>query len=173
MAACIGTAILCGLTVVIVLPGVISAFSQLAVLFSSSDSAFNFLSQYRRVLSGILKINKCYAEYSVKPKIEVADTAFKITFPNTNYHRSGEAYCATKEPHIFSRSQQSEREEAILRLLRQNGSIVRQEVQELLGVSQATAILILRRMIENKTLVKERNGPYLRYRVGRKADIHI
>ena len=58
----------------------------------------------------------------------------------------------------------TDRKEALLRLAKRKGFLVRKDVESELGVSQATAILLLRDMVENGLLVKEGSGRFLKYR---------
>lgn len=103
--------------------------------------------------TGIMKINECYRDFERKPKIEASDNAFKITLPNVNFGReqAGRVHRA------------SAREEVVVDLCRKNGSVMRRDVQSALGVSQATAGIILREMTERGTLIKEGAGRMVRY----------
>ncbi len=56
------------------------------------------------------------------------------------------------------------REELIMNLFRYKAYISRQDIQDCLKVSQPAAILILRKMIADGTLIKEGSGKYVRYR---------
>ena len=58
-----------------------------------------------------------------------------------------------------------DRQVAVLQLAKKQGTIVRKEVEAALQVSQATAILILREMVDKGVLVKEGTGKHMRYRV--------
>lgn len=110
--------------------------------------------------TGMLKINESYAEFSVKPKFAVTDNAFKITLPNINYEKSGNGN--HKEP---IQNAIGIRENKVIDLLEEKESIVRRDVETALNVSQATAILILREMVDQGILEKEGNGKYIRYRL--------
>ena len=114
--------------------------------------------------TGILKINECYNDYVVKPLIETTSNAFKITLPNTNFHaeeqktqnilRTGGATSATKK---------GERINTVLKLCRSKGFIVRSDVEMALGVSQSTAILLLRELTDDGVLLKKGKTKNLRY----------
>lgn len=112
--------------------------------------------------TGILKINESYADGLVKPRFEVTDNAFKITLPNRNY--VGERKDATASAPLTVNSKES-RMELLLRLAEKRGFIVRKDVESELKVSQATAILILRDMVEKGLLIKEGSGKQLKYRI--------
>ncbi len=117
--------------------------------------------------TGMLKINECYADYENKPKIEATNNAFKITLPNINYTKENTAVVDRKaERTVTPRMEICDvREEIIIRLLEKQETIVRKDVEELLDVSQPTAVLILREMVRNGILVKEGGGRNLRYRL--------
>ena len=114
--------------------------------------------------TGILKIKECYDDYVVKPVIETTSNAFKITLPNTNFHaeeqkvqnilRTGGTTSATKK---------EERINTVLELCRSKGFIVRSDIEMELGVSQSTAILLLRELTDEGVLIKKGRTKNLRY----------
>lgn len=110
--------------------------------------------------TGILKINESYADCDVKPQFEITDNAFKITLPNINY--AGERKEVTTSS---QHTDKADRQEILLRLAEKQGFIVRRDVEAELNVSQATAILILRNMVEKGLLVKEGSGKLQKYRI--------
>lgn len=114
--------------------------------------------------TGILKIRECYNDYSVKPIIEVTDNAFKITLPNTNFHTEGQqAQNIFKTGGSTSIGKKEERIDAVLKLCRSKGYVVRSDVERVLGVSQSTAILLLRELVGDEILVKKGKTKNLRY----------
>lgn len=114
--------------------------------------------------TGILKINECYDEYTGKPLIETTDHAFKITLPNTNYHiKSHKTVMDTKNRGTTSLTKKEERINAVLELCHRNGSVVRKDIEAELGISQATAILLLRELTEDGILLKKGKAKNLRY----------
>ena len=52
---------------------------------------------------------------------------------------------------------------AVLELCRNKGSFVRADVEPALGISQATAILLLRELVEDGVLIKRGKGKNIRY----------
>lgn len=112
--------------------------------------------------TGILKINESYADCAVKPQFEVTDNAFKITLPNINYIGERKETVPTAPRKIADKVA---RQEALLRLAKNRGYIVRKDVEAELKVSQATAILILREMVEKGLLIKEGAGKQQRYHI--------
>ena len=114
--------------------------------------------------TGILKINECYDDYDVKPLIETTGNAFKITLPNTNFHAEEQKASTTlKTSGATSATKKEERITKILDLCRNKGSIVRSDVEVALGVSQSTAILLLRELTDDGVLVKKGKTKNLRY----------
>ena len=112
--------------------------------------------------TGILKINESYADCTVKPQFEVTDNAFKITLPNINYTGERKDVPATAPLKVTNKAN---RQEILLRLAEKQGYIVRKDVEAELKVSQATAILILRDMVEKGLLIKEGSGKQQKYRI--------
>ncbi len=114
--------------------------------------------------TGMLKMNECYDAYAVKPQIETSDNAFKITLPNTNYFGESVFRNPANTSPLHAVMDEEERENIILGLFNSRDFIVRKDVEAALNVSQPTAILILRKMLESGALIKEGRGKFLRYR---------
>lgn len=115
--------------------------------------------------TGMLKINESYAGFDVKPKIEVTDNAFKITLPNVNYEKSNHSKQEPVKNKPAVTVTLDTRESAVIGLFEERDTIVRKDIETALGVSQATAVLILREMTNKGILLKEGGGKYLRYRL--------
>lgn len=115
--------------------------------------------------TGMLKIHECYSDYAVKAKIEVSDNAFKITLPNINYSGNGTLFAEDNKASLLPGDIGKEREEIVISLFEKQDTIVRKDIEKILNVSQATAILIVRELVEKGVLIKEGNGKYLRYRL--------
>ena len=113
--------------------------------------------------TGIPKIKGSYQGQAAQPLIQTSDNAFKITLPNINCRPAGGVSQAIQADGTGL----SQREEQVLRLLDETGSIVRKDVERALGISQATAIILLRQMIEKGLLRKVGGGKKLRYQAGR------
>ena len=110
--------------------------------------------------TGILKINESYADRTAKPQFEVTDNAFKIILPNINYADKRNNAAAP-----LNVTGKADRQEILLRLAEKRRYIVRKDVEVALKVSQATAILILRDMVEKGLLIKEGSGKQQKYRI--------
>lgn len=114
--------------------------------------------------TGIFKINECYEDYTVKPVIETTDNAFKITLPNTNFCPEGQkVWNISKADNFTSINKKEERIAIVLELCRRKGFIVRSDVENALGVSQSTAILLLRELVDDGVLMKKGRTKKLRY----------
>ena len=111
--------------------------------------------------TGVPKIMESYEGFQARPLFEVTDNAFKITLPNRNF-------CAEKAVDRVKENNNyfSQREEQVLRLLDTQEFIVRKEVEKATGVSQATAITLLRDMTQKGLLEKVGGGKQVRYRLG-------
>lgn len=111
--------------------------------------------------TGILKINESYSDCNVKPQFEVTDNAFKITLPNINH--TGDCKVALTAPVRVKKKR--DREEVVLQIVKKQGYVLRKDIERELEVSQATAILIIREMVDHGLLVKEGTGRQLKYRI--------
>ncbi len=111
--------------------------------------------------TGMLKINECYADIDRKPQIEVTANAFKMTLPNVNYGRSSVSTRLDK-PRANVRKDQGE---TVLALFDRQDTITRRDVETLLDVSQGTAVLILRRLLDDGSIIKEGGGKSVCYRL--------
>jgi ATP-dependent DNA helicase RecG len=103
--------------------------------------------------TGMPKIIDSYKNFAVQPTIELSDNAFKITLPNTNYK-------------IENTFQLDNREKQVTNLFGNADFITRAEVQDALGISQATAISLLRDMLNKGLLSTEGSGKKLKYKRG-------
>ena len=122
--------------------------------------------------TGMKKIMDAYADSSVQPQIIATHNAFKIILPNVNAVSKA---VETSEETVQTVTPVSElKEEKILRFLGESQTITRKKVQELLGVSQASAGRVLKAMVERGQIVPlggsrttrselaQRSGEYVR-----------
>jgi len=98
--------------------------------------------------TGILKIFEAYKSSPKQPKIEVTTNVFKLTLPNMN------ASTANVDLTPY---------DSVLRYVRENGSINRKQAEELLGVSQTAAGVVLKKMVASGELLKSGNTRQVRY----------
>ena len=112
--------------------------------------------------TGILKINECYTDYTKKPRIEATDNAFKIILPNINYYTEKKT---SEEVPPTAKTKKDDRKNAVIALCRKNEAVTRKDIETTLGLSQASAISLLREMSESGTLIKTGKGKNLKYRL--------
>lgn len=131
--------------------------------------------------TGILKIGESYADCAAKPRFEVTDNAFKVTLPNRNAVRAAAPPPELHRPKAAPTSpaparaagaipppkaaDKGDRRDALLHLAQKQGYLLRKDVESALKVSQPTAILILRDMVEKGLLIKEGTGKQQKYHV--------
>lgn len=96
--------------------------------------------------------------------IETTDNVFKITLPNINFHAEEQKAPNTSKTRGFtSVTKKEERINTVLKLCHSKGFIVRSDVEMALGVSQSTAILLLRELTDDGVLLKKGKTKNLRY----------
>jgi len=106
--------------------------------------------------TGILKIFEAYKTSFVKPKIEVTPNVFKMILPNLN--------AASAQPHDGVALPRADR---VMQFVNEHGSINRKQAEQLLGVSQTAAGVILRKMVERGELVRAGSSRNARYFVSK------
>ena len=103
--------------------------------------------------TGIQKIFEAYKTSFAQPKIEVTPNVFKITLPNLNNAPVVEA----RETPI----------ECVMQYVREYGSINRKQAENLLGISQTAAGVVLRGLVEQRKLTREGYSRNVRYFVSK------
>ena len=112
--------------------------------------------------TGYDKIDASYEESGKTAKITVTPNSFCLTLPNQN---DFETESKTSEVNEQGLESDRARVEKIVDLCQKRGLVTRKDVQQMLGVSQTTAIVLLKRMIENGILIRERNGKFTHYKL--------
>lgn len=115
---------------------------------------------------GLTKIRNSYQGNPLQPKIQVSDNAFKITLPNRNEVSNIKGYHLIKESPFPDLVPKEARTEIIRALFGQKDRIVRKDIEEALNMSQASAILLIRELVNQGVLIREGAGKYTRYRLG-------
>ena len=108
--------------------------------------------------TGMLKIHECYADSSCKPLIEVTDNVFKITLPNVNY-----VHDSTPGNGISEKTPAQGKKQAVLKMFDHRDRITRKDVETALHISQSTAVLLIRDMLQEGLLVRNGNGRNAQY----------
>ena len=108
--------------------------------------------------TGIRKMNEAYAGAPASVRIEVSSNAFKVTLPNMNYRpEKGDVSGRNSGEHAPERGDDGgflTREERIVALFAKRPRITRQDVQDVLGVSQSTANQVLRELVAQGVLAR-------------------
>jgi len=110
--------------------------------------------------TGLSKIMECYDEFSIKPKLDVSDHAFKITLPNQNFYKENENRKEYREVLELTR-----REKKVLELFNKQEYVTRKDVEEAIEISQATAIILLREMLGKGLIAKVGGGKQIKYKI--------
>lgn len=108
--------------------------------------------------TGIRKIMDAYLGTGKEPRIETSDNAFKITLPNLNVEIEQAVYPVDKQ-------EDNKQKDTILTMAQHRRTFTRNDVEKILGVSQATSVRLLKQMIEQKEIVKEGKGRNTCYRL--------
>jgi len=144
------------------LGGLVSGLSLDDVLVGVSQSRNEKLSGlfYRLKLieaygTGITKIMTSYKESITKPVIRATNSAFSLSLPIM-----GETADASIPQTEHKENQQWNK---IIKAITKKGSVTRLEVQELLGVGQTRAIIILKEMLKQGVIKIESKGRNRRY----------
>lgn len=103
--------------------------------------------------TGLLKIQNAYKDSSDKPELLTSPNAFKVILPRLQAREQAEG-----KP-LFQT-----KEELVLEYLSKREAATRKDVQDLLHISQATAVRMMKNMTEENLLIKEGRGKGIRYR---------
>ena len=104
--------------------------------------------------TGILKIYEAYKPSQVQPKIAVTPNVFKMILPNLNTLSTVNERLTAKES-------------SIMQYVHENGSINRKQVEQLIGVSQTAAGLVIRQLVRRGELEKVGQTRNVRYLVSK------
>lgn len=109
--------------------------------------------------TGIPKIMDSYQSYSIQPKIEITDNAFKITLYNTLYVKEN------KNETSPSKMIYTEGEQKVLDIFQTTETIKRKDIEQALSVSQPMAVKYLKSLLEKEAIEKLGTGKNVRYRL--------
>lgn len=105
--------------------------------------------------TGMPKIMRSYDEYSVKPRIEITDNAFKITLPNVNYRINN----------VKGEGIEIDNEQAIVEILKKQEYVTRKQLEEKLSISQSLAVKTLKRLVDQNLIQVIGKGKKTKYRL--------
>ena len=114
--------------------------------------------------TGLRKIMQSYDKAERKPQFQVTGNAFKIILPNTSSSAmAGETVCENSAGISMLYSAMDKPETTVMNMLAARGTIVRSEVEQQLGISQASAIRLLKYMSDNGMIKRVGSGKSTRY----------
>lgn len=109
--------------------------------------------------TGLMKIHECYAEASVKPKIEISSNAFKISLPNLHFRQQVQLIASASHERV-SEVDLSAR---ILSLFQKRDALSRKDIETALQISQTSAINALRALLDQGRIIRRGMGKNTRY----------
>jgi len=104
--------------------------------------------------TGIAKIIESYESYTVSPKIEITDNAFKITLPNTLLTRQ------VSREKIITQSEQQVLDEFITKDI-----LKRKDIEKALSISQPMAVKLLRSLLDKSVIERLGSGKNTYYKL--------
>ena len=114
--------------------------------------------------TGMRKIMNAYAKAERKPEFQVTGNAFKIILPNTSSHTIAcETVCENTAGTGMFCAAMDKPEASVMKLLEARGTIARREVEQQLGISQASAVRLLKYMGEKGMIKRVGKGKVTRY----------
>lgn len=115
--------------------------------------------------TGLMKIQNAYLGAQIKPTIETSDHAFKVTLPNINQRYEVDQDLSSLELREELYLKSSFHEYKTLQLFKQRNDLTRKDIQDALGLSQASTINLIRTMLAKAILIKLGNGKNSRYQL--------
>ncbi len=109
--------------------------------------------------TGIGKIERGYRGYPFQPEFETAKGVFRVTLPNRNEKQDGQ----TLENDGTEDVSLNEQKELIVQYARENGSVTRKVVEELIGAGTTKAVRLLKELCDTNKLEKKGKGRKIVY----------
>ena len=113
--------------------------------------------------TGILKINESYNRCNLKPIIESTSNAFKVTLPNINFSTDDRVKNTLKNRTIAGMGDKEMRINAVLKQFENKDSFIRSDIEAELGISQSSAVLLIKEMLDDGIIIREGKGKNIRY----------
>ncbi|MBN4067682.1 putative DNA binding domain-containing protein [Alkaliphilus transvaalensis] len=99
--------------------------------------------------TGIAKILYSYKDNLIKPEVKVSDNAFMITIP--------------RKMDLTMHGEKTDNKKEVLKFIKENKSITRKEVENILGVGQTLAGRLLKELADKKIIMKIGKSSKVRY----------
>ena len=105
--------------------------------------------------TGIGKIERAYKTCPSQPEFETAKGVFRVTLPNRNEQPEMNVRVSDKADKDISLNEQKS---LILQYAKENGSVTRKEVEDLIGAGTTKAFRLLKELCETGKLEQKGNG---------------
>ena len=115
--------------------------------------------------TGLMKIQNTYRDARVKPKIETSDHAFRVILPNINVRYEIDSDFSNLELREEYYDRSNLYEQKVIQMFKISSSLTRKEIQETIGISQASTINLIRVMLTKAILIKQGNGRNSKYQL--------
>jgi len=115
--------------------------------------------------TGLMKIRNTYQDARVQPMIETSDHAFKVTLPNINLRYEIDSDLSKLEIREYNDDRSNFYEHKVIQMFKMSSSLTRREIQETLGISQASTINLIRNMLSKAILIKQGDGRNSKYKL--------
>ncbi len=110
--------------------------------------------------TGIGKIERAYKTYQFQPEFETAKGVFRVTLPNRNEKQEREERA---KDHVDTMVSLNEQKSLIVQYAKENGSVTRKEVEDLIGAGTTKAFRLLKELCEAGKLEQKGNGKLSTY----------
>ncbi len=110
--------------------------------------------------TGIGKIERAYKTYQFQPEFETAKGVFRVTLPNRNEEQEREKQTTEFVDTMVSLNEQKS---LIVQYAKENGSVTRKEVEDLIGAGTTKAFRLLKELCEAGKLEQKGNGKLSTY----------
>ena len=110
--------------------------------------------------TGIGKIERAYKTYQFQPEFETAKGVFRVTLPNRNEKQEREELA---KDHVDTMVSLNEQKSLIVQYAKENGSVTRKEVEDLIGAGTTKAFRLLKELCEAGKLEQKGNGKLSTY----------
>ena len=110
--------------------------------------------------TGVGKIERAYKTYQFQPEFETAKGVFRVTLPNRNEKQEREERA---KDHVDTMVSLNEQKSLIVQYAKENGSVTRKEVEDLIGAGTTKAFRLLKELCEAGKLEQKGNGKLSTY----------
>ncbi|GHV97292.1 hypothetical protein lacNasYZ03_06300 [Lactobacillus nasalidis] len=160
------------------MPGITLEDIQLGLSVCRNKRLADLFYQLKLVESygtGLARIKSAYKGSRLQPQILAAPSSFKVVLPR--YEAAPKPApkpvkkAAVKAPVSKAKPvrQKTGNEEAVLAFAKEHGEFIRSDIEDLLGVSPATATRLLRQMENSGLILKRGKAKAIRYRISEKS----